>query len=92
MSEEINEKIINKAKYTQNAEDDFGEGGFDKGLYLAIPLDAFFTFSSRDSTTLRWQPLTRDGGARLNRQYELYDLTQERQMGRYWEEYDRMWR
>jgi hypothetical protein len=75
-----------------DAGDAFGEGSFDKGLYLTIPLDAFFSFSSRDSTMLRWQPLTRDGGARLGRRYELYELTQERQMGRYWEEYPQMWR
>ncbi|WP_237673922.1 YjbH domain-containing protein [Vreelandella profundi] len=75
-----------------DAGDDFGEGSFDKGLYLAMPLDAFFTFSSRERATIRWQPLTRDGGARLNRQYELYDLTQERDMGNYWKDYDRMWR
>ncbi|MGO1396645.1 MAG: YjbH domain-containing protein [Halomonas sp.] len=75
-----------------DAGDDFGEGSFDKGLYLALPLDAFFSFSSRDQSTLRWQPLTRDGGARLNRQYELYDLTQERRMDGYWEEYDQTWR
>lgn len=75
-----------------DAGDDFGEGSFDKGLYLALPLDAFFSFSSRDQSTLRWQPLTRDGGARLNRQYELYGLTQERRMDGYWEEYDQTWR
>ncbi|MDG4869171.1 YjbH domain-containing protein, partial [Guyparkeria sp. 1SP6A2] len=37
-----------------DAGDAFGEGSFDKGLYLTIPLDAFFSFSSRDSTMLRW--------------------------------------
>ncbi len=74
-----------------DAGDAFGEGGFDKGLYLSVPFDAFFTRSSRDRAEIAWQPLTRDGGARLNRRYELYDLTQERHMGRYWEEYDRTW-
>lgn len=75
-----------------DAGSDFGEGSFDKGLYLMMPLDAFFTFSSRDSSTISWQPLTRDGGARLNRRYELYNITQERDLGRYWDEYDNMWR
>ncbi|WNL39563.1 YjbH domain-containing protein [Halomonas sp. PAMB 3232] len=74
-----------------DAGDDFGEGSFDKGLYLTIPLDAFFTFSSRNSTTLRWQPLTRDGGARLSRRYDLYTITQERDLDRYWQQYDTMW-
>ncbi|MBF8223918.1 YjbH domain-containing protein [Halomonas sp. 328] len=62
-----------------DAGSDFGEGSFDKGLYLSMPLDAFFVRSSRDRARIAWQPLTRDGGARLHRRYPLYDLTQERQ-------------
>ncbi|MWJ28479.1 YjbH domain-containing protein [Halomonas sp. ZH2S] len=74
-----------------DAGDDFGEGGFDKGLYLSIPLDAFFTRSSRQRANIAWQPLTRDGGARLGRRYNLYDMTLERDLGRYWEDYDKSW-
>lgn len=74
-----------------DAGDDFGEGDFDKGLYLSIPLDAFFTRSSRERANIAWRPLTRDGGARLGRRYTLYDITHERDMGRYWEEYDKSW-
>lgn len=70
-----------------DADDAFGEGGFDKGLYLSIPFDAMFTRSSRDRAEIAWQPLTRDGGATLNRRYSLYDLTEERDLGRYWEEH-----
>ncbi|WP_251976382.1 YjbH domain-containing protein [Salinicola avicenniae] len=71
-----------------DAGDDYGEGSFDKGLYVSVPFDAFFTSSSRGSTTIAWQPLTRDGGARLARRYTLYGLTQDREMGRYWQDYD----
>ncbi|SFU95367.1 YjbH domain-containing protein [Halomonas korlensis] len=74
-----------------DAGDDFGEGGFDKGLYLSIPFDAFFTRSSRERANIAWRPLTRDGGARLGRRYTLYDITHERDMGRYWEDYDKSW-
>ncbi|WP_267965961.1 YjbH domain-containing protein [Billgrantia aerodenitrificans] len=70
---------------------DFGEGSFDKALYLSIPLDAFFVRSSRDRADIAWQPLTRDGGARLNRRYSLYELTKERQLRNYWQEFDAMW-
>lgn len=69
-----------------DAGDDYGEGSFDKGIYVSLPFDAFFTTSSRSQTTLAWRPLTRDGGARLNRRFSLYGMTQERSMGRYWEE------
>ncbi|WP_239496234.1 YjbH domain-containing protein [Salinicola peritrichatus] len=74
-----------------NAGDAYGEGSFDKGLYVSIPFDAFFTESSRNGTTIAWQPLTRDGGARLARRYTLYGLTQDRDMGRYWDDYDKIW-
>ncbi len=74
-----------------DAGDDYGEGSFDKGLYVSIPLDVFFSESSRSSTTIAWQPLTRDGGARLARRYTLYGLTQDRDMGHYWNDYDKLW-
>ncbi|MGJ7460605.1 YjbH domain-containing protein [Halomonas sp. MA07-2] len=74
-----------------DADDDFGEGGFDKGLYVSLPLDAFFTRSSRDHATIAWRPLTRDGGAALTRRYQLYGLTEERRLGDYWRDYDTTW-
>lgn len=75
-----------------DARDDFGEGGFDKGLYLSIPYDAFFTTSSRDRAEVSWQPLTRDGGARLHRRHTLFDITEERQLGPYWDDPGAPWR
>ncbi|WP_026068643.1 YjbH domain-containing protein [Halomonas smyrnensis] len=74
-----------------DAGDSYGEGSFDKAFYVTVPLDAFFVRSSRSSATIAWQPLTRDGGARLGRRYALYPLTEERDLGRYWEEYDKTW-
>ncbi|PMR75056.1 hypothetical protein C1H69_11630 [Billgrantia endophytica] len=71
-----------------DAGDDFGEGSFDKGIYVSLPFDAFFVRSTRQRAQLAWRPLTRDGGAQLARRTTLYDLTEERQMGRYWEDYD----
>ncbi len=74
-----------------DAGDDYGEGSFDKGVYITLPLDAFFTTYSRDDVNISWQPLTRDGGARLNRRYSLYDITEDRTMGSFWEERDQVW-
>jgi hypothetical protein len=56
---------------------EFGEGGFDKGIYLTFPFDIMLTRSSGESGKVLWQPLLRDGGAKLNRQYPLYNLTDE---------------
>jgi hypothetical protein len=57
---------------------DFGEGSFDKGLYVTIPFDVMLPKSTSGSANLIWNPLTRDGGARLNRRFTLDDLTRQR--------------
>ena len=56
----------------------FGEGSFDKGVYLSVPFDAFLTRSSNSFASAVWKPLTRDGGAKLGRSVELYGLTSAR--------------
>jgi len=53
----------------------FGEGSFDKGLYLRIPFDVMTTTRSGNVANLAYNPLTRDGGARLNREFTLYGAT-----------------
>lgn len=53
----------------------FGEGSFDKGVYLNIPFDALLTRSSTNIASVIWHPLLRDGGAMLNREFRLFDLT-----------------
>jgi hypothetical protein len=49
----------------------FGEGSFNKGVYWSIPFDAITTRSSRTTANFNWTPLTRDGGAMLNRPVQL---------------------
>jgi len=56
----------------------FGEGSFDKGIYLHIPLDVMLPRSAPGVANVVWNPLTRDGGARLNRSVSLFDLTRQR--------------
>jgi hypothetical protein len=53
----------------------FGEGSFDKGMYLRIPFDVMTTTRSGDTANLVYNPLTRDGGARLNRSFTLHGAT-----------------
>lgn len=71
-----------------DAGDDYGEGGFDKGIYLSMPLDVFFNKSTRRHAAIAWRPLTRDGGARLSRRYGLYGITGLRSLGDYWTDYE----
>jgi hypothetical protein len=56
----------------------FGEGSFDKGIYFSIPFDLMSQRSSPSRANVVWQPLYRDGGARLGRRYNLYSLTDDR--------------
>lgn len=56
----------------------FGEGSFDKGVYVTIPFDVMLPKSTAGSANLIWNPLTRDGGARLSRSFTLNDLTRQR--------------
>lgn len=63
---------------TNVSAEQFGEGSFDKGVYVTLPFDAFFTQSVAGTAKLVFNPLTRDGGAKLSRSVELYDFTQAR--------------
>lgn len=59
---------------TNVSAEQFGEGSFDKGIYLSVPLDAILPKSSSGYSNFVWRPLTRDGGAVLARKYGLGDL------------------
>ena len=56
----------------------YGEGSFDKGLYVLIPFDAFFVRHSDSVANMLFTPLIRDGGDMLMRKYKLYDMTRTR--------------
>lgn len=68
------------ATKTNVSAQDFGEGSFDKGIFLSIPFDAMFTRSSTRVANFGWKPLTRDGGAKLWRSERLYDITRTRDL------------
>jgi hypothetical protein len=58
---------------TDVSAEDFGEGSFDKGITLTIPLGWVIGQPDRRLRTTTVRPLTRDGGARLNVPGRLYD-------------------
>jgi hypothetical protein len=66
------------ATFTNVSAKQFGEGSFDKGIYVSIPFDLMLPSSHVSSANILWQPLLRDGGARLSKRYSLYELTSER--------------
>jgi hypothetical protein len=51
---------------------EFGEGSFDKGAYITLPLDLFFAQSTRREAGFAFRPLTRDGGQMVYDGPELY--------------------
>lgn len=53
----------------------FGEGSFDKGIYVSIPFDALLPRSSKFTANFAWAPLVRDGGAKLGRINPLFEMT-----------------
>lgn len=66
------------ATKTAISSEQFGEGSFDKGIYVSVPFEAMMPIKNRGTGNFVWKPLTRDGGARLDRPSTLYDLTRAR--------------
>jgi len=60
---------------TDATAEEFGEGGFDKGIYFQIPHDLFFTRFTTGQVFFGIHPLTRDGGALLVQHHSLYAIT-----------------
>ncbi len=59
----------------------FGEGSFDKGFYISLPLDLFFAKSTRREAGFTFRPLTRDGGQMVYDGPELYFTVKDGQPG-----------
>lgn len=71
--------------------DVFGEGSFDKGIYVDIPLDWLTGSPSMSKRNFTLRPITRDGGARLVTGRQLYRMVRDanemhvqRELGRIW--------
>lgn len=79
------------ATLTNVSAEDFGEGSFDKGIRLEIPVSYFIGQPSRGVRTMVLRPLGRDGGARVQINDRLretlrgYDAAGiDAQWGRFW--------
>jgi hypothetical protein len=75
------------ATFTNLSASDFGEGSFDKGFYITIPLELLLTRNSKQYQYFGFKPLTRDGGQRVGVGPSLYELTN----GRTTQDYRRDW-
>ena len=71
--------------------DDFGEGSFDKGIRLSVPISWITGQPSRNALSQTIRPILRDGGARVEISNRLYDQVRasnasdlEQQWGKFW--------
>lgn len=71
---------------------DFGEGSFDKGIRVTIPLDWTTGKPTRTTASSTLTSLSRDGGAQLNVQGRLYDTVRSGQGGDLGDGWGRFWR
>ncbi len=79
------------ATFTDVPFEDFGEGSFDKGIRVTVPVAWLSGQPTRRTATTVLRPLTRDGGARLSVAGRLYDRVSEAhapeiqdRVGRFW--------
>lgn len=80
------------ASFTNVSAEDFGEGSFDKGIVLTIPLT---WITGRPSTTVSQtvlRPLTRDGGQRVEVHGRLYGSVAGKHQGAVADSWGMFWR
>ncbi len=72
--------------------DDFGEGSFDKGIGLSIPLTWMTGKPTLERTGILIRPIQRDGGAQLSVRNRLYELTRPARQEELASRWGRFWR
>ena len=78
------------ATMTSATSEEYGEGSFDKGIYVSIPFDEMMSVSTMRRANIVWSPLTRDGGARLGRSYSLHAMTDSRDSDLFYRNFDKI--
>ena len=72
--------------------DTFGEGSFDKAIYVSVPIDWIVSSPNRTKRRLTLRPITRDGGAQLSSARRLYREIENFQNASVTREYGRLWK
>jgi hypothetical protein len=85
-------KIGAFATLTDVPASEFGEGSFDKGIHLEVPLSYFTGKGSRSSAELDIRPVARDGGQRLKVRGRLYDSVRDYHTQGLADEWGTFWR
>jgi hypothetical protein len=85
-------KVAAFATLTDVSAEDFGEGSFDKGISVTMPLDWLTGQPDRRRLTTVIRPVQRDGGARVNVTGRLYDTVRSMQATELDASWGRFWR
>lgn len=67
----------------------YGEGSFDKGFIIRIPLDTLLPVNTQREMQLDFTPLTRDGGQMVDNEFSIYDAVRRSSEGElltHWDE------
>jgi len=72
--------------------DTFGEGSFDKAIYVSVPVDWIISSPNRTKRRLTLRPITRDGGAQLSSARRLYREIENFQNANFKREFGRLWK
>ncbi len=70
----------------------FGEGSFDKGIRVTVPLAWMLGNATRSRSNVVLRPIQRDGGARLNVDGRLYEEVRGHHAKRLDDQWGRVWR
>ena len=80
------------ATFTDVPFETFGEGSFDKAIYLTIPIDWIISTPSKTKRHINIRPITRDGGANLSSARRLYKSIEDSQYSQFRREFGRIWK
>ncbi|MBZ4021887.1 hypothetical protein CKO11_05365 [Rhodobacter sp. TJ_12] len=80
------------ATFTDMSNAEFGEGSFDKGIRISIPVVWTTGKPSVNTLSTTIRSLQRDGGARLDVEGRLYETVDAAQMGTLYDQWGRFWR
>ena len=70
----------------------FGEGSFDKAIFVSIPIDWIISSPTKTQRILNLRPITRDGGANLASARSLNRLVERSHYASFKREYGRLWK
>ena len=70
----------------------FGEGSFDKAIYVSLPIDWILGTPNQTTRRLTLRPITRDGGANLAGARRLYRYLEGSQNAQFKRESGRLWK